>query len=550
LDRLHLTMRSAWRSGVSSFARPKFWATGIAFLATYFALNGLTGWYQFHGLGITLWSPDNGLSLLLLLEDAAFAPFVFAGGVLVDTFVHKVHHNLGVTIGAEFVLTAGYAALAAYLRNRLKFSPERAALPDVIALLVAVPAGTTLTSFAYCGVLYLAGALPGQEFLSAARHFWIGDTVGIIVIVPAATAASILLSRARWLWSSDDWISCLVFIAGTCLGFAALTGFGGAKDYRLFYFLFLPIIWAGMRLGYAGVAIALLITQISLFFTASYLGFEANDLDLFQWLMLVLSITGLLLGAVITERGQAASQLREQQMELARLSANATAGAVGMMLAHEISQPLSTVAAYLHAARRMLPSSTTTARIMEALDKAETEAQRTRALLERIRDFASSGRLELEPLDVVDVAMRIRAVNADGARAHSVHVEVEAARSIPRVKADRIGIEQVLNNLVANAIDAASERRDARGTVIIRIAARGGGVVIQVDDNGPGIAPEIADSLFEAYQTTKPRGMGLGLTLSLQIVQKHSGRLSRADVPEGTRFEVELSIEGPIHGAA
>jgi two-component system sensor kinase FixL len=549
LDLPELLLRSAWRYGAASVARARFWATGIAYLVVYFALNGLTGWYQFHGLGITLWSPDNGLSLLLLIEGAAFAPFVFAGGVLADVFVHRVHHSLGVTLFVEFVLTFGYAALAVFLRDRLKFSPERAALADVTTLLIAVPTGAILTSAAYCGVLYLAGSLPADMFYSAARHFWIGDTVGIIVIIPAATAVFTLLSKARRQWSSYDLISWLVFIAGTCVGFAALNSLAGAKDYHLFYLLFLPIIWAGMRLGYAGVAIALLITQILLFLTASYLGFEANDLDVFQLLMLVLSITGLLLGAVITEREEAASMLREQQMELARLSANATAGAVGMMLAHEISQPLSTVAAYLHAARRMLQSSGAAERVMEALHRAEIEAQRTRKMLERIRDFVSSGRLELEPLDVLDIATRIRALNTDGANAHAVHVDVEAARPIPRIRADRIGIELVLNNLVANAIDAASERKDARGKVVIRLAARGERVVIQVDDNGPGVAPEIADSLFEAYQTTKPRGMGLGLTLSLQIVQKHSGRLWRVDAPVGSRFEVELPINGPDHGA-
>jgi signal transduction histidine kinase len=541
----YVTTRSARRSGVSSLLSPRFWAIGVGFLAIYFALNQLTGWYQFHELGITLWSPDDGLSLLLLLEEATFAPFVVVGGVLVDVLIHRVHHSLPVAICAELVLTAGYVALAAYLRDRLDFRPRRVALPDVVALLVAVPAGTTLTSLAYCSALFLAGALPGADFLSAARHFWIGDTVGIIVIIPAATAASIMASRTRWRWSHDDLISWLVFVAGTCLGFTALTRLGGAGDYHLFYLLFLPIIWAGMRLGYAGAAIALLVTQILLFLTASYLGFGVNDVDMFQWLMLVLSITGLLLGAVVTEREGAASLLREQQTELARLSANATAGAIGMMLAHELSQPLSTVAAYLHAARRMLQSSASAERVNEALERAENEARRTHAMLERVRDLASSGKPELEPLDIVDLAMRIRALNADGAAARGVRIEVDAARPIPAVRADRIGIEQALSNLVANAVDAASERRDARGRVVIRVALHGERVAILVDDNGAGVAPEIADSLFEAYQTTKPRGMGLGLTLSLQIVQKHAGRLRRADVAQGTRFEIELPVNGP-----
>jgi C4-dicarboxylate-specific signal transduction histidine kinase len=119
------------------------------------------------------------------------------------------------------------------------------------------------------------------------------------------------------------------------------------------------------------------------------------------------------------------------------------------------------------------------------------------------------------------------------------------------VKADKVGIEQVLNNIVSNAVDAAAERGDARGRVVIRVIGRDDWAIVQIDDNGPGVAPEIAESLFDPYQTSKPRGMGLGLTLSRQIVQSHTGRLWwQPLVREGTRFVVELNINGPSEDAA
>jgi two-component system, LuxR family, sensor kinase FixL len=302
--------------------------------------------------------------------------------------------------------------------------------------------------------------------------------------------------------------------------------------------------------SYAGVAVALLAIQLGLVATTTYVGFEAKDFSVFQTLMLVLSITGLLLGSVITEREQAAQLLREQRTELARVSAYASAGAMGMALAHEISQPLSTVASYLHAARRLLQSGAASAPVMDALSKAEMETRRTRDVLERVRDFIAIGKLDLKPLDLSNLALKIGALCREEATARGVHVEIENIRPIPLVRADRIQIEQVLNNLVANAIDAASERTDARGLVVMRVALRGDRVVVQVEDNGPGVAPEMVDSLFEAYQTTKPRGMGLGLPLSLQIIQKHAGRLWwEPIVPEGTRFLVELQINGPDKNA-
>jgi hypothetical protein len=100
-DQRGLTLLSAWFFGRPRLPNPKFWLTGIAFLALYLAFNKLTEWHQFDGLGITLWSPDNGLSLLLLTEGAVFAPFVFLGAVLTDVFIAGVRHSLYVTVAAE-----------------------------------------------------------------------------------------------------------------------------------------------------------------------------------------------------------------------------------------------------------------------------------------------------------------------------------------------------------------------------------------------------------------------------------------------------------------
>jgi signal transduction histidine kinase len=157
--------------------------------------------------------------------------------------------------------------------------------------------------------------------------------------------------------------------SGNVPGFAVLFGVGDANEYHMFYLLFLPIIWVGIREGYAGVAVALLAIQLGLVATTTYLGCDTKDFSVYQTLMLVLSITGLLLGAVITERAQAAQLLREQQTELSHVSAYAVASAMGTALAHEISQPLSTVASYLHAARRLLQSGAASAPVMDALSK-------------------------------------------------------------------------------------------------------------------------------------------------------------------------------------
>src|SRR5271169_6805298 len=524
-------------------AAPKFWGTGAAFIAIYFTLNLLTEWHEFDRLGITLWSPDDGLSLALLLESVAFAPFVFLAAVLVDLSIAGVHRSIGVTIAADLSLTIVYVGLAFVLKSTLKFDMRQFRLPDVVTFLLLVPAGAALSAFIYCGVLYLGVELSSEKVFVAMIHCWIGDALGIVTIIPATTAA-FTYSLPPWRWSGYTLFTIFIFVLGIGLGFAALVGVGD-KLYYLFNLLFLPVIWVAMREGYAGVALALVTIQLTLAVVTAFVGYNTTDFAILQLLMLVLSITGLLLGAVTTEGQDAALRLREQQRELARMLSNARAGAMGMALAHEVSQPLSTVATYLHAARRLLQVSVGSGPVMDALIKAEGEAQRAREVLERIRDFVSNGALDLQALDLSALAEKIATLCREEATARGIRIENESIRPIPPVKADRVQIEQVLNNLVANAIDAASERSDARGHVIIRVAARDEAVVMQVEDNGPGVAPEMAARIFEAYQTTKPRGMGLGLPLSLRIVQRHAGRLWwEPNRPEGARFVVALPTKG------
>jgi two-component system, LuxR family, sensor kinase FixL len=542
-----LPSRRSW-TGLATVGYP-FWAIGAAFIAVYFALNLMTEWHEFDRLGITLWSPDDGLSLALLIENLAFAPFVFLAAVLVDLSIAGVHRSLSVTMAAELSLTMTYVGLAFFLKKTLKFDIRTFRLPDVVAFLLLVPAGAALSAFIYCGMLYLGGELSSDRVFVAMIHCWIGEALGIVTIIPATTAAFTYLSPPRR-WSGYTLFTVLIFALGIGLGFAALVGVGD-KLYYLFNLLFLPVIWVAMREGYAGVALALVTIQLTLAVLTAFVGYNTTDFAILQLLMLVLSITGLLLGAVTTDRQDAALRLREQKRELARMVSNARAGAMGMALAHEVSQPLSTVATYLHAARRMLQASPASEPVMDALIKAEAEAQRAREVLERIRDFVSNGNLNVTAVDVRALADKIGELCREEAAGRGVLVEVESAGFVPLVEADGVQIEQVLINLVANAMDAAAERSDTRGRVTMRVAAKDNAVTLRVEDNGYGVTPELADNIFDAYQTTKPRGMGLGLHLSRRIVQRHAGRLWWEPITTGgARFVVELPIKGCEHNAA
>src|ERR1700727_3323889 len=128
-----MPLQSHHSSGGLAAIGPKFWGTGAAFLVVYFALNLLTEWHEFDRLGITLWSPDDGLALRILLENVAFAPFVFLAAILVDLAIAGVHRGIGVTTAAELCLTLAYVGLAFVLKNGLKFDIRRVRLPRRVA---------------------------------------------------------------------------------------------------------------------------------------------------------------------------------------------------------------------------------------------------------------------------------------------------------------------------------------------------------------------------------------------------------------------------------
>jgi two-component system sensor kinase FixL len=287
----------------------------------------------------------------------------------------------------------------------------------------------------------------------------------------------------------------------------------------------LPVIWIGVRHGLPWCAIAILTEQATLVALVTLLDYPASDFIAFQILSLAVAVTGLVLGAVVTERQHAELELRQQQAELGRITRLATAGALGSAIVHEISQPLATLATYAHACRR-LPSAGRQAEplLMETLTKIESEALRAGEIVDRLRGFLSKGDTQLAPLSLGEMARRVADALADEARAYGVEVRIEA-KSETSIVADGVQVEQLLVNLIRNGIEAAAERTTGEKRVRVRISQSDSGIRVDVEDSGPGVAAEIVGHLFEPFTTNKPRGMGLGLLLSRQIVESHGGRL-------------------------
>ncbi len=228
----------------------------------------------------------------------------------------------------------------------------------------------------------------------------------------------------------------------------------------------------------------------------------------------------------LTEQQRAELQLKELQSELIHVSRLSAMGTMASTLAHEINQPLTAIANYLEAGRDMIDAGDAEAlpTVREAIDLAATEALRAGNIVRRLRSFVARGDVEKRVEDLpqlVEDACRLALV---GARERGVRAFYALDPAARRVLADRVQIQQVIVNLVRNAIEAMSGS-PARDVTIATDSLPDEMVRITVTDTGPGISPSVAEHLFEAFATTKESGMGLGLSICRTIIEAHGGRI-------------------------
>jgi two-component system sensor kinase FixL len=234
----------------------------------------------------------------------------------------------------------------------------------------------------------------------------------------------------------------------------------------------------------------------------------------------------------------AVREARERLTHVARLS---TMGEMTTGLAHEINQPLTAITMYAQAAERMaMQPSPDLGDLVEALRQISAQALRAGEIIRRLRDMVRNRQVREELLDLNAVVRELAVLVESDARNNNVQLKIDLAATLPPVLGDSIQLQQVMLNLVRNAIDAVQSPACER-LVTLRTSHTGTAVEMSVSDLGPGIDPAIRDRLFEAFATTKPTGTGLGLAISRSIVEAHGGRLNwRANQPCGSCFVFTL----------
>jgi two-component system sensor kinase FixL len=514
----------------------------IAYLAGYVLLDWLSFVHPYGAFGITPWNPPTGLSFaLILLFGVEFLPWLFIAPLLTDGLVRGFALPLPAEVAACIIIGGGYAAAASLLLSRrLRFDAALTTQTSLLVLLTAAIVGPALVAGLYVLMLVAFGQLPATEFASAALRFWVGDMIGVAVLTPFLL---VLMTRRRRLLLS--WEAAAVLAVAVAAMFAVF-GFAGAYRFQLFYLFFLPVIWTAVRFGLEGVTFGLLLTQIGLIAAIHMTEDTAADVTSYQALMVVLTMTGLAVGVLVSERQRTQQQLRINQEALNRAFRLGSMGEFAAALAHEINQPLTAVANYARVAR----NASSVAAATEAAERVIAQVDRAAEVVRRLRNFIRLGRGETglaEVRGLVDAALSYCRAELDR---HGVQVEVIVPRDLPAVSVDVVQIEQVLVNLVRNSVEALVDAGRHDGRIVIGASCSEDAVSVEVRDNGPGFDPDVAERASAPFTTTKPEGLGLGLSLARSIVEAHGGMLSIESGTFGASVSFTLPRTAPAKDSA
>jgi len=254
----------------------------------------------------------------------------------------------------------------------------------------------------------------------------------------------------------------------------------------------------------------------------------------------------------LSERQQTERRLQELQSELIQVSRLTAMGEMASALAHELNQPLSAIASYVKGSTRLAKAEPIDrGRLLDALERANDQALRAGEIIKRLRDFVARGETERTLESLIKVVEQASLLAMVGAKEHGVKVEFDFDPATRRVLIDKVQIQQVVVNLFRNAVDAL----EGAATRELNVSVRPSGsrlAVVAVSDTGPGVPVDVASRLFQPFVTTKKQGMGVGLSISRNIIEAHGGRIWAETRPGGGavfRFSVPMASDEEAHGA-
>jgi len=497
--------------------------------------------------GVAVFWPAAGLSsgLLIALRGARWP--VLAGVVAATVATHIIIGDplwagiaLGLCNGAEALITAGLI--------RYYFGPDfnLVRVRNVIGLLAAAVAGTSVSGIGGA-VTYRLMRGPSAPLLETWQHWFASDAIGIIAVAPMVIGLAAVVRRRSPRSEVIEGTLALVALA-VMIGLIIPLHHEPWDDLLPITWLFPILFWLAARCRPAFSAVGAFIVSIAIVWaTVEGIGFFADpSFPITERVMgaqasiLVVSLSAYILAALFAELRESATNLRRER-DNKLLNARAIVAAI----AHEIRQPLTRITTGANAAQRflkMVPPEHD--RAQTALEGIANAGHRTSEVIEGFRALLGEGHEERQLVDVNAIIRELLESLGSQLQDRRIEPHLELMSELPHVYGNRGQLQEVVSNLVVNAIDAMETTPDRGRVLRVRTELRDRkAVAVVVQDSGPGIDSNKLPDIFTGLVSTKPHGMGLGLAISRMIIDYHGGKLTAlSDGKDGASFEFVLPI--------
>jgi signal transduction histidine kinase len=550
------------RGGSFAFARAaRSWpgalvlaaAVGVAyFLAARLSLALLT-----EPDGVAVFWPAAGVSSGILIALGRGARLPVAAGTMAATIAANLLGDRNLASSVCFALcNAGEALITAALIARYfgpSFNLDR--LKNVLGLLAAAIIGTTISGIGATAAYKLFHS-PTAPLLIIWQHWFASDFVGIVAVAPLAIGFTAALPQPPTKNEFIEGTGALVMVA-VVTGIIISLPPEPWKTVVPGALLFPILLWLAARCRPVYAAAGAFMASLSVAWTTIFgighfgdPGLSADDRILqAQAIILVAAIGANVLAALFAERRESEARLARSNMMLERQRSNKLMSleATAASISHEMKQPLTAITANGVSALRLLERSPPDLdEVRSALSDIVSDGYRVSGVLDNIRSLFGRAGQKQEPIDVNEAARAALRPLRGELSDHGVAVGVVLARELPPVMGHRGQLEEVITNLLHNAIEAMDAVAAERRMLTVRTRSDGANaVVVEVEDNGPGIDPKHLESMFDAFVTTKPYGTGLGLAICRMIIERHGGQLAAtSDGASGARFQIVLPAVG------
>jgi two-component system sensor kinase FixL len=496
------------------------------------------------------WNPNTGASIAVaMMFGRRMIPFMFIAPLFSDLVVRQFPFPLPFELASAALIGGIYGAAALFLLHpKQRFDRTLQSMSSLFLLTVTTVVSAAPVAAGYVGIEVASGLLPTADFAAAALSYWVGDAIGIMVLTPFAL---VLWTRRHAAWMSAETLLQLVAIVAALL---LVYAYWTAQHLQLFYVLFVPIVWMAVRTGIEGVCVGILATQLG--FVLGFHAFpdEIAEMPKIQALMLVLALTGLFAGALVTERRRTEAVLRLHQESLAKLARLGSVGELAAAVAHELNQPLMAAGTYTRLVDDAIRTgNANTGMVAETAKKAAAQVERAAEVVRRLRALVRLDRSNRVACRVDRIVRETIDLCRPDLDRLGVNVHLSLAAGLPPVMVDMLQVEQALLNLMRNSMEAIGGA--GRGTISVEAALAGAEFVeIRVRDSGPGFPPDRIANPFLPFSSSKKEGLGIGLPLCRSLIEAHGGRIWLDVDSPGAAIHftlpiAELSVTGPLsHG--